>query len=408
MKLRTITTFLDPGWPLNEKLLDQAAHFNRAAQSAFTREGYEVQTTRLATIPFPQLLTEITLTEALTFAQTLENAATARGYSYLCVGPATPDHLSAYALLPDMFAATQNVSASGVIADKTHGISLPAIRASAEIIHRCVAHDPNGFGNFFFTALANVPPGGPFFPSGYHGGGPPAFALGTEAADLAVKAFSFARTLAEARKNLIEAVEIHAHHLMLIAENLSTQYGIRFTGIDFTLAPFPEEMLSIGTALERLGIPALGGSGSTAAAAFLVDTLERARFPRVGFNGLMLPVLEDATLAARAADGSLTVTDLLLMSTVCGTGLDTVPLPGDTTPDQLAAILLDVAALSLRLDKPLTARLVPIPGKKAGDVIEFDFPYFANSRVMAVRSSGLQGLFAGDEQIFLSTRKSPG
>ena len=103
MKLRTITTFLDPGWPLNEKLLDQAAHFNRAAQSAFTREGYEVQTTRLATIPFPQLLTEITLTEALTFAQTLENAATARGYSYLCVGPATPDHLSAYALLPDMF-----------------------------------------------------------------------------------------------------------------------------------------------------------------------------------------------------------------------------------------------------------------------------------------------------------------
>ena len=404
MKLRTITTFLDPGWPLDEKLLDQAALFNRAAQAAFTQAGYEVQTTRLATIPFPQLLPGSGLMDALDFAQTLEHAATARGYGYICIGPATPDNLKSYPLLPDIFANTENISASGVIADKTHGISLPAIRACAEIIHQCVANDPNGFGNFYFTAIANVPPGGPFFPSGYHGGGPPTFALGTEAADLAVEAFSTARTLAEARQTLIEAVESHAHTLTQIAVSLSTQYAIRFTGIDFTLAPFPHETLSIGTALECLGVPALGMHGSTAAAAFLVDTLERAKFPRAGFNGLMLPVLEDATFAARAADGHLTVTDLLLMSTVCGTGLDTVPLPGDTTPDQLAAILLDVAALSLRLDKPLTARLVPIPGKKAGDKIEFDFPYFANSRVMGVRAGVLGGLFAGEERFFLKSR----
>jgi uncharacterized protein len=404
MKIRTITTFLNPGWPLDEKLLDQAGQFNRAAQDAFTAGGYEVQTTRLATVTFPQLLPGTHLMDALVFAQSLEKAVTARGYGYICIGPATPDNLRSYSLLPDIFANTENISASGVIADKTHGISLPAIRACAEIIHQCVANDPNGFGNFYFTALANVPPGGPFFPSGYHGGGPPTFALGTEAADLAVEAFSSAQTLAEARENLIDAVESNARNLSQIAESLDTQYAIRFTGIDFTLAPFPDEALSIGTALERLGISALGLSGSTAAAAFLVDTLERAKFPRVGFNGLMLPVLEDATLAARAADGSLTVTDLLLMSTVCGTGLDTVPLPGDTTPEQLAAILLDVAALSLRLEKPLTARLVPIPGKKAGDLIEFDFPYFANSRVMGVRAGRLQGLFAGNEQILLKSR----
>lgn len=404
MKLRTITTLLDPGWPLDENLLDRAGQFNLAAQRAFTSAGYEVQTTRLATSPFPQLLPSGELADALAFAQTLENAATARGFNYLCIGPATPDHLPAYRLLPDLFAATQNLSASGVIADKTHGVSLPAIHAAASVIHRCVALDPNGFGNFYFAAIANVPPGGPFFPSGYHGGGPPVFALGTEAADLAVEAFASARTLPEARQNLIEVVESHAHKMTQIAEGLNTQYGIRFTGIDFTLAPFPAERLSIGTALERLGVPALGLHGSTAAAAFLVDALERAQFPRAGFNGLMLPVLEDATLAARAADGSLTITDLLLMSTVCGTGLDTVPLPGETTPDQLAAILLDLAALSLRLDKPLTARLVPIPGKKAGDAIEFDFPYFANSRVMGVRAEGLGGLLAGDETFELKRR----
>ena len=404
MKIRTITTFLNPGWPLDERLLDQAGQFNHTAQKAYTESGYEVQTTRLATIPFPQLLPDSNLMDALVFAQTLENAASARGYGYICIGPASPDNLQTYHILPNIFAATENVSASGIIADKTMGVSLPAIRAAAEVIHACVAHDPNGFGNFFFTAIANVPAGEPFFPSGYHGGGPPAFALGTEAADLAVEAFSTANSLAEARQNLIEATESHARKLAQIAETLSTQYGIRFTGIDFTLAPFPDEALSIGTALEKLGVPALGLHGSTASSAFLVDTLERAKFPRTGFNGLMLPVLEDATLAARAADGNLTVTDLLLMSTVCGTGLDTVPLPGDTTPGQLAAILLDVAALSLRLDKPLTARLVPIPGKMAGDLIEFDFPYFANSRVMGVRAEGLKGFFTGDERFDLKRR----
>ncbi|GAB4581755.1 MAG: PFL family protein [Anaerolineales bacterium] len=404
MKLRTITTFLDPGLPPDEKLLDQAGHFRQSAEEAFTRAGYEVQTTRLATVPFPQILPNAHWEGALQFAQDLERAATARGFGYICIGPATPDNLAFYSLLPNIFANTQRTSASGVIADPKIGISLPAIRAAAEVIHTCVKNDPNGFGNFFFTALANVPPGGPFFPSGYHGGGPPAFALGTEAADLAVEAFSSAQSLAEARQTLITSIETHARRLEKISTELASAHGIRFSGIDFTLAPFPAVALSIGTALERLGVPALGGQGSVAAAAFLMDTLERAQFSRVGFNGLMLPVLEDATLAARAAEGSLTVTDLLLMSTVCGTGLDTVPLPGDTTPDQLAAILLDVAALSLRLNKPLTARLVPIPGKKAGDLIEFDFPYFANSRVMGVRSSKLGQLFAGDEIFRLKAR----
>lgn len=407
MKLRTITTFLNPGWPLDETLFDEAGRFRETAQKAFTQAGYEVQTTRLATVPFPQLLPNVSLMGALHFAQALERAAIEHGFAYICIGPATPDNLEFYPLLPAIFANTQHVSASGVVADPHWGISLPAIRAAAEVIHACVGNDPNGFGNFFFTALANVPPGGPFFPSGYHGGGPPAFALGTEAADLAVEAFSSAHTLAEARQNLITAVENHARALTQIAVPLAAQYGIRFTGIDFTLAPFPEETLSIGTALERLGVPALGLHGSTEAAAFLVDALERAQFPRAGFNGLMLPVLEDATLAARAADGNLTVTDLLLLSTVCGTGLDTVPLPGDTPPDQLAAILLDVAALALRLNKPLTARLVPIPGKKAGDLIAFDFPYFANSRVMGVRAGGLGGLFGGEEMVEINSRYFP-
>jgi uncharacterized protein (UPF0210 family) len=138
----------------------------------------------------------------------------------------------------------------------------------------------------------------------------------------------------------------------------------------------------------------LGLHGSLAAAAILADAMDRAQFRRVGFCGLMLPMLEDAVLAQRAAEGTLGVRDLLLYSAVCGTGLDTVPLPGDTTADEIYPLLLDLACLAQRLDKPLTARLMPIPGKKAGDPTGFDFAYFANSRVMALDARPLVGALA--------------
>jgi uncharacterized protein (UPF0210 family) len=133
--------------------------------------------------------------------------------------------------------------------------------------------------------------------------------------------------------------------------------------------------------------------------------LDRAHYTRAGFNGLLLPLLEDATLAARASQGLLTVNDLLLYSSVCGTGLDTLPLPGDATTDQLAAVLMDVAALALRLDKPLTARLMPVPGKVAGDLTSFEFDYFANSRILALPASPLTGPLAGNDIFELRSRQ---
>ena len=91
-------------------------------------------------------------------------------------------------------------------------------------------------------------------------------------------------------------------------------------------------------------------------------------------------------------------------SAVCGTGLDTIPLPGETSADELTALLLDLASLAQRLDKPLTARLMPIPGAKAGDPTGFNFPYFANSRVMALDSRPLSGLLSGEETFDLHPR----
>ena len=139
---------------------------------------------------------------------------------------------------------------------------------------------------------------------------------------------------------------------------------------------------------------------------YLTEAIDRADFPHTGFSGFMQPVLEDSVLARRAAEGTLTIKDVLLYSAVCGTGLDTVPLPGRyNLQNKLLPLLLDLCALALRLDKPLTARLMPVPGKKAGDETNFDFAFFAPSRVMALDSEGLTNSFSGTETFHLSSRK---
>ncbi len=405
MKIRSITLFTHPGWPLEKQALVQAGDFMAAARPAFEAAGYQVQTARLATPPFPRLLPDCQPQTVIEFAGALEAACQPPGFDYLAIGPALPELPESFSAIPAIIAATESVFASGVMATPQSGISLPAVHACAEVIRRLAPQNAQGFANLYFAALANVPPGAPFFPAAYHDGGPTAFALAAESADLAVQAFTQAGSLPAARAWLTAALESHAQKLTEIADALAGRFAIRFNGIDYSLAPFPAVEASLGTAMERLGLPAVGLHGSLAAAAFIADTIDKADFRRVGFSGMMLPVLEDATLAARASAGLLTLKDLLLYSAVCGTGLDTIPLPGDVGADQLAAVLLDLSALALRLDKPLTARLMPIPGKQAGDPTDFDFSFFANSRVMALEAQPLAGVLAGDESFSLSPRR---
>ena len=406
MNIRSITYFMNPGVAIDTARFAQLRDFVKGARDAFESNGYAVQSARLATVPFPLLLPNLAPDTVVAYARALETAAADAGCSYVALGPALPDVQESYDAIPPVLAETENTFMSGVIASPATGVSLPAVRSCARVIQEAATLDPNGFGNLYFTALANVAPGGPFFPAAYHEGDEPCFALAMEAAGLAVQAFKEAGTLAEARQGLIERIECHARTLSRIGEALSKSFGVGFNGIDFTLAPFPAESESLGTAIERLGVASVGLHGSLAGAAFIADALDRAHYPKVGFNGLMLPVLEDSTLAKRAAEGTLSVKDLLMYSAVCGTGLDTVPLPGDTSREALACVLLDVAALAQRLAKPLTARLMPIPGKGVGDPTSFDFPFFANSRVLAVDAAPLTGLFAGDGMFDLAPRIS--
>ena len=226
----------------------------------------------------------------------LEAAAGASGFEYLSLGPALPGDLPAFELIPEMLAATRSVFFTGLMTLDGGGVSLPAVRRCADIIARVSGLSPDGFTNLRFAALANVPAGTPFFPAAYHSGALPAFALATEAADLAVEAFRSGdgASLDQAREALVESLEAHARRLEQTAQTLEREPGFRFGGIDFSPAPFPDDAISLGAAIEGLGVPQLGQHGSLAAAALLAEAIDRAHFRKAGFNGLMLPVLEDS------------------------------------------------------------------------------------------------------------------
>ena len=401
MKIRSITYFCNPTYPLDEKVLQRAGDFLARARSAYQSAGYEVQTVRLATIPFPELLGEENLSKLPELTSHMDTLAQALKVGYVSLGPALPELPRSYEVIPDAIFISTNVFFSGKMADTTRGVDVAAVRACAEVIVRCSTIEPNGFANLQFAALANVNAGAPFFPAAYHDSDQPMFAIATESADLAVQAFEEAKNLEEARVNLIREIEMHGKRLTDVAKSLNYKFG----GIDFSLAPFPAESQSLGAAFERFGVTRVGLHGSLLAAALLTEAIDRAEFLHTGFSGLMMPVLEDATLAKRAAEGTLTIKDVLLYSAVCGTGLDTIPLPGNTTAEQITPLLLDLCALALRLDKPLTARLMPIPGKKSGDETNFDFAFFAPSRVMALDSEGLTNALSGTETFHLLSRK---
>ena len=402
MKIRSITVFCQPGFPPNRLLLQQLGIFAGHARKLYEQAGYEVESLRLATPPFVSFLSPENLVEA---ALTLAIETQAEGFEYISLGPVPADRPDLLQSIPRVRAQTQNVFFSTQLTTPNHEVSLPAAQAAARLICQLAQVEPNGFANLNFCALANVPAYAPFFPAAYAQNSPPAFALALEAADLAEQVFSQAQSLQAARKTLIAEVESHAQKLEAIGQKLTKIYTYNFKGLDFTLAPHPAQGVSIAKALEALGLPAFGLHGSLFASAFLTDTLDQAHYSRTGFNGLMLPVLEDAGLAQRASEGLLSTTDLLLCSAVCGTGLDVVPLPGDATPEQLCPVLLDIAALALRLEKPLTARLMPIPGKAAGEATNFDFAYFANSHVLALKAQPLGGILQGNESISMAKRE---
>jgi uncharacterized protein (UPF0210 family) len=272
--------------------------------------------------------------------------------------------------------------------------SVAMAQACARSVKQLADTTPQGFGNLRFAATAHCPPNIPFLPAAYHTGGAPRFSIAVQAADIVVEALGAQGGMAELEDGLVRRLEAACEPIERVADQLAAEHDSPFVGIDLSPAPFPSDDVSIGGAIERAGVDRFGAPGTLYVAAMITRAIRRTRVRRCGFSGLMLPLLEDSVLARRAAsECPPTVHELLLYSAVCGTGLDTLPVPGNISEAELAGIYLDVAALSTALNgKPLTVRVLPVPGAAAGDMTSFSFDYFANSRVLAAASAGAAGV----------------
>ena len=383
MKIRAITIGIEPGLPLRTASIAAAGRFAAQLRTACEAIAIPVQTVRLATPPFPSYLHGQSEADIHLYVRGLQDCCQAHGIEYCSIGPVHPQieaHQRLFAMLPELIADTHTIFASAVLAESGQPLRLSTGQAIAQAV-RDIAHSTDeGFGNLRFAAVVNCGPHIPFFPAAYHTG-VAAFSLALEAADIVAAVAQPGRELDDFRTALVAEFERRVLPLQQLAQRLEGQ-GYVFRGIDISPAPGPGA--SIAYAMERCGLGRCGEPGTLAVAAQITAALKETSLHRCGYCGLMLPVLEDVGLAERNNEGRLRLSTLLSYSAVCGTGLDTIPVAGDVSIEKLTALLGDVAALGWKLGKPLSARLLPIPGKHAGDMTNFDFAYFVNTRVMDI------------------------
>jgi uncharacterized protein len=188
----------------------------------------------------------------------------------------------------------------------------------------------------------------------------------------------FAASVAELTRQLT----VHARVAESIGLKVAEEKHWSFMGVDPTPAPLAD--VSIGAAIEVYTGSRFGSSGTMTAALIITTAVKAVPVTQIGYSGLMVPVMEDKLLARRWAEGTFNTDSLLAYSAVCGTGLDTVPYPGDISVDQLARIFGDVASLAWKWHKPLSARLQPVTGKKAGEQTDFRDQYLFNTTLHAL------------------------
>ncbi|MGH9580142.1 MAG: DUF711 family protein, partial [Terriglobales bacterium] len=327
-KIRAVTAFLHLEPARYEQQIAETMRKLRKAREAFQSAGYEVQDLRIATQPFPEYVRGMSREQALAFFRAYEALAAKEAFSP-AIGPAMladSDDPRFVDLLAEVMRESKLLSATVVVAGED-GVHWKAVRAAARLMKDLAENSPGGYGNFNFAAIAMLGPHGPFFPGAYNQGEGGKFAVAWQAANVVSEAMEGTHSdVALAEEKLRGALGPHAAAIEAVALALEPVLGWRYEGIDLSPAPLHE--VSIGRALENFTGAPVGSSGSLTAAALTTRVLQSLPVRRTGYSGMMVPVLEDSILAERWAEGRLTVDALLAYSAVCGTGLDTVPLPG--------------------------------------------------------------------------------
>jgi uncharacterized protein len=384
-KVRAITAFIQLDPANYETEIRHTMTFLDGARETFRAAGFEVEGVRIATQPFAEYTRGLSREKALALLAGIENLA---GELHVApaIGPAMvkdDDDTAAVDLLIAVLSKPSRLNASLVTAD-AGGIHWNAIRQAARLIKTVGERSAHGEGNFNFAAIAMLKPDGPFFPGAYHLGGERAFAIGLEGASVVEEVFARTHDPREAQAQLSGVLARHMKDAEAAARKVAASAPEwAYAGIDPTPAPLGD--VSIGRAIESFTGGPFGTSGTMTAAAIITRAVQSVPVKRTGYSGLMVPVLEDSVLARRWAEGDYNIDSLLAYSAVCAGGLDTVPLPGDITEQRIAHILGDVATLAYKWQKPLAARLLPVPGKKPGDRTEFGDSRMANTMIQPLK-----------------------
>ena len=374
MKIRTITIGIPNAFSYEQ--LQFAVDFGCYCKDLFETHGYNVQTTRVSSQAWNQI-------SNLDQALELDRRVVELGGEFFSLGtilpysPQTPIHLD---LISDVIAQSLTLFASATLTTPAQQIASEAAKKTAAVIQQIARKTDDGFGNLRFAAIMNCPPNTPFFPAAYWQDKEFNLGIGWQAADLVHEAFVDAPNLEIASQRLKNLMEYEGKQIVTLIEDAVKQVEIHFVGLDVSPAPMGTE--SIASAIETQLTGKFGASGTLTVTKQITQILDSLDLPRCGYSGLMFPVLEDEVLGRRSCEGCFTLDSLLLYSAVCGTGLDTIPIPGNTSISEIYAILTDVASLSIRWGKPLSARLFPVPSLSAGELTRFDSPYLTNTSVM--------------------------
>ena len=304
--------------------------------------------------------------------------------------------------------STERVCASINVAHSRTGINMKAVGRLGEIMKVAAegSKERDGFACAKLVVFANQPEDVPFMAGAYHGHGEPEAVINVGVSGPGVVCSALRRSIENSGAenlgldDLAEIIKETSCRVTrcgeLIGREVAVRMGIPFGIVDLSLAPTPKVGDSIGEILEILGLDAIGAPGSTACIALLNDAVKKggafASQSVGGLSGAFIPVLEDAALSQAALENKLSLEKLEAMTCVCSVGLDMIAVPGDTPAETLSAIIADEMAIGLINKKTTAVRIIPVPGKKAGDRVEFG-GLFGGGPVMPVRNPGASARF---------------
>lgn len=391
---------------IREKIVRCASPLVGVCDSISRRFGIPIVNKRVAVSPIADVMAGHKREALVQVAHALDRAAAEAGidfvggYSALVQKGMTAADRMLIESLPEVLSQTERVCASVNAASSKAGINVNALLLLGRMISETASKtaEKDGFGCCKLSVFANIPEDNPFMAGAYKGIGEPETVINIGVSGPGVVKRAIERLVQSDgfldMACVAEEIKSTAFRVTrcgeLIGREVAKAIGAEFGIVDLSLAPTPEVGDSVGEVLQAMGIAKVGGPGTTAALAMLNDALKKggsfASSSVGGLSGAFIPVAEDSALAQAAQEGYLSLDKLEAMTSVCSVGLDMIALPGDTTPEVLTAIAMDELAIGVINKKTTSVRLIPVPGKKAGDRAVFG-GLFGESPVMSVQTA---------------------